>query len=70
MRLKIPDSVLAEPLVVFSLILILSLMYFTVIRFESLRGAWHHSRSRDRDEPPAPQWLSPDKATEIQKSFL
>lgn len=58
MWLKIPDSVFAEHPVVFSLILILSLMYFTVIRVESLRGARHPRRSRDNDEPAAAQWAA------------
>lgn len=56
--------------VVCSLILITSLMYFTVIRVESLRGAQHQSRSRDTDEPAAAPQPAPIKPREIQTSFL
>ncbi|KAF3840335.1 hypothetical protein F7725_019052, partial [Dissostichus mawsoni] len=62
MWLEIPDWVLAEHPAVFSLILILSLMNFTVIRVESLRGARHQRRSRDRDEPAA-ALIKPDQET-------
>lgn len=59
MRLKIPDLVFAEHPSAFTLILISSLMYLVAIRVESLRGALHHRRSRDRDELAA----GADKAT-------
>lgn len=66
--LKIPkDSVFAEHPVVFTLILILSLMYFSAIRVESLRGAQNQRRSRDRDERAEAQRLAPIKPQEIQR---
>ncbi len=51
----------AEDPVVFSLILILSLMYFSVITAESLRGARSKRRSWDRDERAAAQQTAPIK---------
>lgn len=60
-----------EGAVVFSLILILSLMYFTVIRVESLRGAQHQKWSKDIEmSPAAAQQPALIKPQEIQPGFL
>lgn len=57
--------------VVFSLTLILSFMYFTVIRVESLRGARHKKWSKDIEmSPAAAQQPALIKPQEIQPGFL
>lgn len=60
-----------EGAVMFSFILILSLMYFTVIRVESLRGAQHQKWSKDIEmSPAAAQQPALIKPQEIQPGFL